>query len=351
MRIPKAPPSKRKTEVRRACAVAATLLAARTVGAVEPSAARPVATYSIVARDPSSGDLGVAVESHWFSVGSVVPWAEAGVGAVATQSFVEPSYGPLGLAAMREGTPPSEALRALLARDPHPEVRQVAFVDAAGRVAAHTGRGCIPAAGHRTGDGYSVQANLMLGHEVPDAMARAYESSSGPLAERLLAALEAAQLAGGDIRGKQSAALLVVRARASGEPWRDRLVDLRVEDSDHPLRELGRLLGLHRAYERMNRGDDAVAAGRMDEALREYAAAEAMVPDNDEFVFWHAVTLVQNARLEDSLALFARAFRMNPAWMLLVPRLSTVGLLPGPPEALARILATGPTAGPVPNRP
>lgn len=314
-------------------------------GATSPR--RPVATYSIVARDAGSGEMGVAVQSHWFSVGSVVPWAEAGVGAVATQSFVQPSYGPLGLAAMRDGKSPDEALATLLAKDPHPEVRQVAFVDASGRVAAHTGAGCIPAAGHRTGQGYSVQANLMLGSEVPDAMAAAFERATGPLAERMLSALEAAQEVGGDIRGKQSAAILVVRAERSDAPWSDRLVDLRIEDDAAPLRELRRILTLHRAYEHMNLGDEAVAAGQMDEALREYARARELVPENDEFVFWTAVTLVGNGRTDESLPLFAKAFRMNPAWMLLVPRLAGVGQLPNEESVLARILDQGPRATPV----
>ena len=304
--------------------------------------ARPVATYSIVARDAATGELGVAVQSHWFSVGSVVPWAEAGVGAVATQSFVEPSYGPLGLARMKKGEAPEQALAALLAVDPHPEVRQVGMVDAQGRVAAHTGPGCIPAAGHRTGAGYTAQANLMLSREVPEAMAKAFEAARGPLAERLLAALEAAESVGGDIRGKQSAALLVVRGKASEKPWTDRIVDLRIEDAPRPLVEMRRLLTLHRAYERMNRGDEAVAAGNLEDALREYAAAETMVPDNDEFVFWHAVTLAGVDKLEESLPVFARAFRMNPSWMLLVPRLVQVKQLPATPGLVERILAVGP---------
>ena len=328
-----------------ACALAMSI-----AHAVEPAARRPVATYSIVARDAASGELGVAVQSHWFSVGSVVPWAEAGVGAVATQSFVEPSYGPRGLAALRAGQPPESALRELLAADPSPDVRQVALVDAQGRTAAHTGKNCIPAAGHRTGRGYSVQANLMLSDEVPQAMAMAFEAARGPLAERMLAALEAAQGAGGDIRGKQSAALLVVRAQASDKPWTDRLVDLRVEDSDRPLAELRRILVLHRAYERMNRGDEALAAGRLDEALGEYAAAEIMVPDNDEFVFWHAVTLVQNGKTDAALPLFARAFRMGPVWMLLVPRLPGVKLLPDTPGLVEAILEAAPRAAPDPRR-
>jgi uncharacterized Ntn-hydrolase superfamily protein len=327
-------------------ASALVLLLGPSAGAGTPAAdsSRPVSTYSIVARDPATGELGVAVQSHWFSVGSVVTWAEAGVGAVATQSFVEVSYGPQGLRLMSDGKTAPQALTELVAKDPHPEVRQVAFVDTAGRVAAHTGEGCIPGAGHRKGTGYSVQANLMLTDEVPDAMAGAFENASGRLAERLLAALEAAQKVGGDIRGKQSAALLVVRAEATDRPWTDRLIDLRVEDHEHPVAELGRLLRLHRAYDKMNRGDEAVAEGKMNLALAEYSAAEEMFPDNDEFVFWHAVTLVTNDRVSESLPLFARAFRMNPNWMILVPRLVEVGQLPDDPELVDRILAVGPQA-------
>jgi len=309
-----------------------------------PRASMPVSTYSIVARDATTGELGVAVQSHWFSVGAMVPWAESGVGAVATQSFVEPSYGPKGLEAMRRGSSPDDALKALVAHDPHPEGRQVAFVDAQGRAAAYTGPGCIPAAGHRTGAGYSVQANLMLSKEVPDAMAAAFERAEGPLAERMLAALEAAQAVGGDIRGKQSAAILVVRAKPSERPWTDRLVDLRIEDHADPLGEMRRILTLHRAYARMNRGDDAVAAGKMDEALREYSAAQVMVPGNDEFVFWTAVTLVQNGKTDDALPMFAKAFRMNPSWMILVPRLTGIGQLPNDAKLVERLLAVGPKA-------
>jgi len=304
----------------------------------------PVATFSIVARDPATGELGVAVQSHWFSVGSVVPWAQAGVGAVATQSFVEPSYGPNGLALMKEGVDPKEALARLLAKDDQRGVRQVAFVDAKGRAAAHTGEGCIPGAGHHVGNGYTTEANLMLTNEVPDAMAKAYEAAKGPLAERLLAALDAAQAVGGDIRGKQSAAILVVRAAPSSKPWTDRLIDLRIEDHPAPLTEMRRLLVLHRAYEKMNLGDEAVAVNKMDDALREYSGAQAMVPDNDEFVFWTAVTLVGNGRTDEAMPLFARAFRMNPAWMLLVPRLPGVGQLPKTPGLVEKILAQGPKA-------
>lgn len=318
----------------------ATILLSMTM-AVSGEPHRPVSTYSIVARDSQSGDIGVAVQSHWFSVGSVVTWAEPGVGAVATQSFVETAYGPRGLAAMLRGEDPEKALAEMLAADDNSDVRQVAMIDTSGRVAAHTGARCIPAAGHRTGDGYSVQANLMLSDEVPAAMAKAFEASRGQLAERMLTALEAAEAVGGDIRGKQSAAILVVPGKRSDRPWDDRL-ELRIEDTAEPLKELRRLLRLYRAYEHMNAGDEAVTAGEMVRALEEYAAAEKMFPDNHEFIFWHAYTLVTNERVDEALPLFARAFRLEPNWMLLIPRLVEKGHLPEDAELVKKILATGP---------
>lgn len=307
-------------------------------------AQRPVHTYSIVARDSATGQLGVAVQSHWFSVGPLVPWAEAGVGAIATQSFVEVSYGPLGLELMRAGRTAEETLRALLSADAHTEVRQVAMVDANGVVAAHTGEKAIEAAGHRTGRGFSVQANLMLRATVPEAMARAYERSSGDLAERMLAALEAAQAEGGDIRGRQSAALLVVSGRPTGKPWVDRLIDLRVEDHPEPVKELRRLVHLARAYQHMNAGDEAVTRGDVDGALREYTTAARMVPDsltNGEMVFWHAVALVNAGRVDESLPLFRRAFAVDRHWIELVRRLPAAGQLPADSAVIRRIVAAG----------
>jgi uncharacterized Ntn-hydrolase superfamily protein len=326
------------------------ILAAAVLTAAIPSASargeeiarRPVHTYSIVARDPATGQLGVAVQSHWFSVGSIVAWAEAGVGAVATQSFVNPAYGPEGLDLMRGGKGAPEALKELLTRDSHKEARQVAMIDSSGRVAAHTGSGCIPAAGHEVGRDYSVQANLMTDASVWSAMAEAFERSSGDLAERMLAALEAAQDRGGDIRGRQSASILVVSGKPMGQVWKDRLLDLRVEDHVSPVKELRRLVALWRAYEKMNEGDDAVTENRADEALRYYAEAERMFPENDEFVFWHAVALVSLGRIDDSLPVFARAFRLNPAWLLLVDRLPAAGLLPEDPSLLARLKGAAP---------
>lgn len=300
---------------------------------------RPVHTYSIVARDPATGELGVAVQSHWFSVGTAVPWAEAGVGAVATQSFVDPSYGPLGLALMRAGRLAPEALRALLAGDDGRDVRQVAMIDAQGRVAAHTGSKCIPAAGHHTGTNYSVQANLMEKDTVWPAMARAFESASGDLTDRLLAALEAAQREGGDIRGKQSAAILIVSGQPTGKPWIDRKVDLRVEDSSDPVGELKRLVRFHRAYDHMNEGDLCSEKKDWVCASREYGAAEKLLPEQVEVVFWHAVTLVTAGRLEEALPLFKQVFAREPKWLELVDRLPPVELLPKDSALLARIHA------------
>jgi uncharacterized Ntn-hydrolase superfamily protein len=320
------------------------LVAPPAAGSAEETVRRPAHTYSIVARDPATGQLGVAVQSHWFSVGSLVAWAEAGVGAVATQSFVEPSYGPNGLALMRAGKSAPEALDQLLGQDPHPEVRQVAMIDAAGRVKAHTGEKCIAAAGDRAGIDYAVQANLMTDASVWGAMAEAFERSEGDLAERLLAALEAAQMQGGDIRGRQSAAILVVRGRPTGDVWKDRLIDLRVEDHPSPVAELRRLVHVWRAYDLMNAGDEAVTESRHEDALRFYAEAEKLVPENDEVVFWHAVALVSLQRVEEALPVFARAFRLNPAWLLLVDRLPAAGQLPEDPALLRRIRSAAPRA-------
>jgi uncharacterized Ntn-hydrolase superfamily protein len=296
-------------------------------------------TYSIVARDAATGEMGVAVQSHWFSVGSVVPWAEAGVGAVATQSFVDPSYGPLGLDLMRAGKRAPEALQALLASDSGREVRQVAMVDAKGRVAAHTGAKCIPAAGNEVGDGFSVQANLMENDRVWPAMAKAFRETKGDLADRMLAALEAAQLQGGDIRGMQSAAILVVKGTSSGRPWADAVFNLRVEDSPAPLDELRRLVQLQRAYNHASAGDDFVAAGKVDAALAEYAEAARLAPEVLELPYWQAVTLASNGQLEKALPIFKSVFAKEPRWAELTPRLPGVGLLPDDKATLDKIMA------------
>src|ERR1700754_1620676 len=304
---------------------------------------RPVHTFSIVARDPATGELGVAVQSHWFSVGSIVTWAEAGVGAVATQSFVDPSYGKNGLELMRGGKPAPDALKELLAKDDAREVRQVAMIDAQGRVDAWTGKNDIQAAGHIVGTNFSVQANLMLNDKIWPAMAKAFENTRGDLAERMLAALDAAQAAGGDIRGRQSAALIVVTGKPTGQAWKDRTFDLRVDDSPEPLKELRRLVRLQRAYNHMNAGDLAVEKKDNEGALREYSAAERLVPDNAEMIYWHAVALVNMGRVDDSLPLFRKVFAMDRNWITLTPRLPKSGLLPDDPKLIERIVSVGNT--------
>ncbi len=303
---------------------------------------RPVHTYSIVARDPATGQIGVAVQSHWFSVGSLVTWAEAGVGAVATQSFIDPAYGPLGLDLMRAGKTAKQALAAIIASDPNENVRQVAMIDAKGQVAAHTGNKCIPAAGHYVGENFSVQANLMLNEKVWPAMAEAYQKTGGDLADKMLAALDAAQAVGGDIRGKQSAAILIVSDTNTGRPWVDRLMELRIEDHPEPLKELRRLVHVHRAYQHMNAGDLAVEHKDMDKALREYGAAQAMVPESLEMIYWTATSLVNAGRLDESLPLFKKVFSGDANWVELTPRLPKMGLLNVDDVGLKKILSVAP---------
>lgn len=300
---------------------------------------RPVHTYSIVARDPETGDMGVAVQSHWFSVGSIVAWAEAGVGAIATQSLVDVTYGPLGLDLMRAGRTAPQTLAALKVADEHPEIRQVGMIDVHGNVAAHTGKKCIPDAGHLVGDNFSVQANMMLNTNIWPAMKKAYEASTGDLATRMLAALEAAQDAGGDIRGKQSAAIKIVKAKSTGKPWDDTVMELRIEDHATPIQELKRLVKLHRAYGHMNAGDLAIEHNDVDGALREYGAAETMFPNNLEMKFWKAVSLVNADRVDESLPIFKEIFAMDKNWAILVPRLPSVDILPKDDDVIEKILS------------
>jgi uncharacterized Ntn-hydrolase superfamily protein len=303
---------------------------------------RPVSTYSIVAFDKETGQLGVAVQSHWFSVGPIVPWVESGIGAIATQSFVEVSYGPLGLELLRAGNSSEEALDALVHVDKNQDVRQVAMVDGKGRVAAHTGKNCIPEAGHYIGDGFSCQANMMLKDTVWDAMAKAFQSTKGELADRLLAALEAAEMEGGDIRGKQSAALIVVKGASSGVWWKDRLFDLRIEDHPTPVRELKRLLRLNKAYNHMNLGDEYLTENKIEEAMKAYTEAMEMFPDNAEMIFWPAVTLAASGNVEKSLPLFKKVFAMDENWAILLPRLSKVGQLQDDEALIRKILSVAP---------
>lgn len=298
-------------------------------------------TYSIVARDEQTGELGVAVQSHWFSVGSIVSWAEAGVGAIATQSFVNVSFGPEGLRLLKEGKSAQEVLDELISKDEGRDFRQLAIIDSKGNVAAYTGAKCIQFAEHKVGRNYSVQANMMLNDKVIPAMSEAFEKTKGPLAERLVAALKAAQEVGGDIRGQQSAALLVVRGNSTGKIWEDRLIDLRVEDHPSPVKEIERLLKLYRAYEHMNNGDLALEKGDEEGALREYGAACDMFPENLEMKYWYAVSLVNTNKMEDAKPLFKFVFERDKNWIELTKRIVKNGLLKVDENQLNEILKLG----------
>lgn len=285
-------------------------------------------TYSIVARDKDTGELGVAVQSHYFQVGPAVPWAIAGIGAVATQSMVNISFGPLGLEFLRNGYTPEQALKALLAGDKEPQFRQVAIVDANGNVATHTGDKCIPAAGHRMGDGFSVQANLMEKDTVWDAMAAAYTSTDAPLAERMLAALDAAEAEGGDIRGKQSAAMLVVTGKPTGRSWEDRVIDLRVEDAPEPLTELRRLLRIKRAYQADETADHLEAAGDVKVSAEKREEGVALAPDMEELAFWAGLQIAMAGDIDRGCTLIARAVAKDQRWIETMHRLAMVDRMP-----------------------
>ena len=285
-------------------------------------------TFSIVARDEITGEMAVGVQSHWFSVGTAVPWGEAGVGVVATQSFVNKSYGIKGLALMKEGKTATDALSELVAQDNGREVRQVAMIDVNGNVNAHTGKNCIDYASHIVSKNFSVQSNMMLNNKVCPAMVKAYESSAGkPLAERVLAALQAAQGVGGDIRGKQSAAILVVAGKATDKPWNDKLIDLRVDDHSAPLSELDRLLRLYRAYDHMDKGDLATEKNDMKLAMEEYSTAMKLFPKNLEMQYWTAITLANNKKAKEAAVMLQKIYKQDANWRELTKRLPKVNLL------------------------
>ena len=309
------------------------------------AAAGPVVhTFSIVARDPKTGEMGVAVQSHWFSVGSVVTWGEAGVGVVATQSIIDPGYGPKGLDLMRRGVSAPDALAQLIKADTEREVRQLAMLDAQGRVSAFTGKLCIAEAGHKVGAQYSAQANIMASALVWPAMAQAFERAQGDLADRLLAALDAAQAAGGDARGRQAAAILVVAGKSTGRPWAgaDRVFDLRVEDNPEPLKELRRLVRLQRAYAHANHGDELVSQKKVDEALKEYAAAAALAPEIQELPFWEAITLVSVGREAQAVPILKKVLAKEPWWADLISRLPAANQLPYDAALIKRLVALKP---------
>jgi uncharacterized Ntn-hydrolase superfamily protein len=297
-------------------------------------APRLAATYSIVARDPRTGDLGVAVQSSYFSVGTDVTWAEPGVGAVATQAIVDVAYGPRGLARLADGEEPGHALDALLAEDPARAIRQVALVDAKGRIAAHTGGACVPACGQSQGAGYSVQGNMLSSDAVWESMGPAFERAEGDLAGRLMAALEAAEQAGGDVRGRQSAALLVVSGERPARPWEGRLFDLHVEDHERPLEELRRLLIVRRAYGLFEDARSLVGTGDLDAGLALVAEARALHPSELQFVFWTGIALANAGRNEEARQWLGEAFEDSPVWRELARRLARVGLFSGDPDLL-----------------
>jgi uncharacterized Ntn-hydrolase superfamily protein len=316
------------------------LIAQSTVAQVYSAKEPLVHTFSIVARDSATGEMAVGVQSHWFSVGTAVSWGEAGVGVVATQSFVDKSYGPKALALIKQGFTAQQALDSLKKADPGVDVRQVAIADAKGNVAAHTGAKCIQYATQITGANFSVQSNMMLTSQVSNAMAAAFRSSAGKsLAERVLLALDAAQKAGGDIRGMQSAALIVVPGMPNNQPWNDKLVDLRVDDNPQPLKELRRLYNIHIAYEHMNNGDLAVEKNNMELAMKEYNAAMKMFPGNLEMQYWTAVALANTKQVDKSLPLFKKIFAKDKHWKELTKRLPPVGLLTVSDADLRKILA------------
>jgi len=296
-------------------------------------------TFSIVARDSVTGEMAVGVQSHWFSVGPLVAWGRSGVGVVATQSFVNPAYGPNGLMLMEEGKSASQALEVLIAEDEGEAYRQVAFLDSKGRTAAHTGENCVESAYHHAGKNFSVQANMMLNDKVVPAMKEAFLANSDlPLAERVVKVLQAAQDAGGDIRGQQSAALIVVGAQKVKNSWEDKIIDLRVDDNPEPLKELKRLLTVARAYQFMNKGDLAMEAEDVDEALQQYGSAEKLFPENLEMRYWKAVALANSKRFEEAIPVFKSIFAEDENWRIMTLRLPDSGLLNVSEAELDRIV-------------
>ena len=297
-------------------------------GQTNPYSDKFAHTYSIVAKDANTGEMAVGVQSHWFSVGTLVSWGKSGVGVVATQSFVNPSYGPNGIELMENGVSAEEALKNLTDKDEGRDFRQAAMLDVNGSVNAFTGEKCIESAGHFVGENFSVQANMMLNDKVIPAMKKAFQDNSNlPLAERIIKVFEAAESVGGDIRGKQSAALIVVGAEKTSNVWEDKKIDLRVDDSSNPIKEIKRLLKVHRAYDHMNKGDLAIEENDMDKALSEYGKAQVLFPENHEMSFWKAIALLNNGKKEAARPILKRVFRENPNWKKLIYRLPKSGLI------------------------
>ncbi|MBA4310777.1 MAG: Zn-dependent protease [Chlorobiaceae bacterium] len=296
-------------------------------------------TYSIIARDSITGEMGVAVQSHWFSVGSIVAWGEAGVGVIATQSFVNVSFGLRGLELLKQGLSPQQVVDSLIYLDEGRDFRQLAVMNNKGITAAYTGKKCIDEAGHINKKNFSVQANMMLKNTVWDKMSDAFQKSNEPLAERMIAALQAAQAEGGDIRGQQSASIIIYKGEASGKIWEDKLMDLRVEDHKDPVNELKRLVKVHRAYEHMNKGDLAIEKGDMEGAMKEYALASKLFPENVEMKYWAAITLINNGKIYEALPMLKHVFDKDPNWRTLTSRLPKSELLNVDEPTLKKILS------------
>jgi uncharacterized Ntn-hydrolase superfamily protein len=295
-------------------------------------------TYSIVARDAASGELGIAVQSRYFGAGRVVPWIEAGVGVIASQAFANPMYGHEGLRLLREGLDPQAALDKLVAKDPSESRRQVAIMNAAGRVAVHTGRQCVAAAGHAVGASCSAQGNMLARDTVWKAMVGAFEHASGTLADRLLAAMDAAECEGGDLRGRQAAGLVVVSGTPSGVVRRDVLIDVRVDDHAEPLDELRRLARHAQAHVRANRAMEHILAGEMDAALSDLEVCCADVPEEPTFHFRRALALLSLQRLAEARDALQQAVAIHPGWGELLLRFADAGLTAMPREQLVELL-------------
>lgn len=295
-------------------------------------------TYSIIARDAATGELGVGVQSHFFNAGVHAVTAEAGVGVVASQMMLEPAYRTRALDDMRRGSTAAEALDRARAMDPGSAMRQVAVLDAHGGVAAFTGTQCVAHSAHCVGEGVSAQAAMCVSLDIPRAMMDAYCATPGRLAERLLAALDAAQAAGGDLRGQKAAALIVVAGSVSAEPWRDRLTELHVEEHPRPLEELRRLLGLHRFYTRANRALDQAMAGGITESLAEYAALEAEDASDPDVALRHAIVLALAGDAQHARARLEPCYRLHDGWRQVVANIVDAGLLPNDPAVVDTLL-------------
>jgi uncharacterized Ntn-hydrolase superfamily protein len=296
-------------------------------------------TYSIVARDPATGRFGVAVQSHYLGVGPTVPWLEAGVGAVATQASVNLSFGPIGLELLRAGRSAEEVVAALVASDPGAQQRQLGVVDAHGRGAAFTGAETIPAAGHLVREGFTVQGNLLERDTCWPAMAAAYEAASHePFSERLLLALEAAEREGGDVRGRQSAAIMIVDGSLQAATWQGRLMDLRIEDHRDPVPELRRLVTLQEAYNLLDDAGDAATAG-LDEAAR-YAEARRRAPEAHELVLWMGLEYAKRGDLDAARRELGTAFAADARWRTTLQHLAVAGREGITPELAKRLLDT-----------